>query len=83
LPVVSTDLPGVSEVNHDGETGCIVPPGDTAALAQALAGLVENPGLRRSMGQAARERAETLYSSRVMGTKLDEIYTSLLGEKTQ
>ena len=36
-PLVSTNLPtGTSDINVDGVTGLVVPPGDTAALAAAL-----------------------------------------------
>lgn len=58
LPVVSTDLPtGVPFVNRDGLTGLTVPPGDQAALARALQTLVTDEPLRRTLGEAARERA--------------------------
>jgi len=36
LPVVTTDVGGLPEVVHDGETGFIVPAGDAAALADAV-----------------------------------------------
>src|SRR5207245_8825516 len=56
-PVVSTDLPtGVRLVNRAGETGLLVPPGDPAALAEAITGLLRDPDLRERLGQAARER---------------------------
>jgi len=57
-PVVSTDLPtGVPWVNRDGETGRVVAPGDDAALAAALTGLLADAPLRERMGAFARERA--------------------------
>ncbi len=37
LPVITTDVGGLPEVVHDGRTGYIVPPGDSAALAAAVA----------------------------------------------
>jgi glycosyltransferase involved in cell wall biosynthesis len=56
-PVVSTSLPtGVPFVNQDGVTGLTVPPGDSAALAEALSALVADATLRARMGTAARER---------------------------
>ncbi len=60
-PVVATAHGGPLEIVVDGETGFLVPPGDPAALAEALARLIENPSLRRRMGAAGRERAVTRY----------------------
>ncbi len=58
LPVVATDVGGVSELVVDGETGFLVPPTDAKALAQALETLLREPQLRRRFGAAARRRAE-------------------------
>jgi len=54
LPVIGTDVGGVSETFVDGETGLLVPPRDGAALVQALRRLIDDAGLRRRMGEAAR-----------------------------
>lgn len=57
-PVVSTTLTtGVPFVNQDGVTGLTVPPGDVAALAEALTALVTDETLRARMGATARDRA--------------------------
>ena len=58
LPVVATAVGGVPEVVLDGETGFLVPPGDSKRLAAALARLVDDAGLRRSLGDAGRRRVE-------------------------
>lgn len=78
LPVVSTDLPGVSEVNRAGETGLVVPPGDAPALAEALGTLARDEGLRRRFGEAALRRAETEYSAEAMGQRLAAVYKECL-----
>nr|WP_030571878.1 glycosyltransferase family 4 protein [Streptomyces aureocirculatus] len=58
VPVVSTDCPlGPAEIITDGHDGRLVPRGDAAALAKALVELIEDPGLRRTMGAAALESA--------------------------
>ena len=62
VPVVSTNLPtGVPWVNQDGVSGLVVPPRDPAALAQALARLLGDPVLRRTLGQNGRRRARALF----------------------
>jgi glycosyltransferase involved in cell wall biosynthesis/uncharacterized membrane protein len=58
LPVVATNVGGVSELVGDGATGFLVPPGDAKALAAALERLRRDPPLRKRFGAAARRRAE-------------------------
>jgi rhamnosyl/mannosyltransferase len=58
VPVVSTNLPtGVPWVNQDGVSGLVVAPRDPVALAQALARLLGDPVLRRTLGEKGRQRA--------------------------
>src|SRR5213083_1872431 len=57
-PVVSTRLAGIPESVVHGETGLLVPPGDTMALAQALEQLIEEAKLRFHYGRAGRVRIE-------------------------
>jgi glycosyltransferase involved in cell wall biosynthesis len=56
-PVVATRVGGTPEVVSDGETGLLVEAGDPVQMADALARLIRDPGLRISMGQAGRRRA--------------------------
>jgi glycosyltransferase involved in cell wall biosynthesis len=57
-PVVSTRLAGIPELVAHGETGLLVAPGDTSALAQALAELIRDPELRSRYGRSGRVRTE-------------------------
>ncbi len=52
LAVVATRVSGVPEVIEDGRTGRLVPAGDPAALAAALAALIADPGQRAMIGEA-------------------------------
>ena len=61
LPVVASDVGGVSELVVDGETGMLVPPDNETALAAALGRLVENRELRKTLGAAGRARAGELF----------------------
>ena len=56
LPVAGTALTGVPEVVETGVTGLLVRPGDQAGLAAAVERLVDDGGLRASLGAAARAR---------------------------
>jgi glycosyltransferase involved in cell wall biosynthesis len=57
-PVVSTRLAGIPESVVHGETGLLVPPGDTTALAEALSRLIQDAKLRLHYGRAGRARIE-------------------------
>ena len=54
LPVVSTRLPSIEELVTHEETGLLVPPGDAAAVADALRRLLLDPEERRRLGERAR-----------------------------
>jgi colanic acid/amylovoran biosynthesis glycosyltransferase len=56
-PVIGTYIAGIPELVRPGETGWLVPAGDAAALASAIAALGATPPDRlEAMGEAARER---------------------------
>lgn len=60
-PVVATDVGSCSELVAK-ENGILVPPGDPTALAEALARLGGDEGLRQRMGQVSRRRAADEFS---------------------
>jgi rhamnosyl/mannosyltransferase len=75
LPCVSTELAtGTSFANLHGVTGLVVPPGDPAALADALNTLLNDRELRRRYGLAARERAVALLSLEAMLERVEAVY---------
>ncbi|HEY9281415.1 MAG TPA: glycosyltransferase family 4 protein [Eoetvoesiella sp.] len=55
LPVIGTDVGGVSETMQNGVTGLLVPLHDQAALTAALKKLIDEPVLRKTMGQAGQK----------------------------
>ncbi len=57
-PIVTADTPGAREVLRDGHDALLVPTGDAAALAEALARLARDPELRARLGAQARRRYE-------------------------
>lgn len=56
LPVVATDVSAIPEVVEDGVSGWLVPPGDPAALAAAIASALDSPADRRARGVAGHMR---------------------------
>ena len=55
LAVVTTPVGAVKDIIIDGETGILVEPGDSVALADALERMIADPALRERLGGAARE----------------------------
>lgn len=67
LPVVSFDYPcGPKDIIREGENGLIVPEGDTAALATAMARLMENAELRQHMSEEARKVTSAYSEENIM-----------------
>ena len=60
-PVVASSVGGLPDLVEDGVTGLLVPPGDAAALAEALSGLLRDPGRAEALGGAGRARWEARF----------------------
>jgi N,N'-diacetylbacillosaminyl-diphospho-undecaprenol alpha-1,3-N-acetylgalactosaminyltransferase len=78
LPVVATDVPGCREAVVAGETGFLVPPRNVDELVGAIQKLVEDPALRRRMGQAGRARVVQHFAVERVVEQYLGLYTELL-----
>ncbi|HNT23476.1 MAG TPA: glycosyltransferase family 4 protein [Anaerolineales bacterium] len=61
-PVIVTNTGGLAEYIEHGQDGLLVPPGDPAALRQAILELWNDPAACHRLGAAARQRYETQYA---------------------
>ena len=52
-PVVASNVPGPASFIRDGESGRLVPPGDAHALADSIAGLLDDPALQQRLSSGA------------------------------
>ncbi|HEY3969779.1 MAG TPA: glycosyltransferase family 4 protein [Solirubrobacteraceae bacterium] len=75
---IASDVGGIAEALVDGETGILVAPGDSHALASALSDLLENPARRAAMGLAAQRRVEELFTRSTMIDGLTAVYGEVL-----
>jgi glycosyltransferase involved in cell wall biosynthesis len=73
-PVVASSVDGVPEIIQDGITGQLVPPGDIAALTQALKELSFDPKLRQRLGTAGKARVEQCFTAEKMACRVRELY---------
>ena len=77
-PVVGTRIGGTPEQIADGETGLLVPPGDPAAMAEALRRLLADADLRARMGAAGRQRFLARFEFGPFLARILAVYASLL-----
>jgi glycosyltransferase involved in cell wall biosynthesis len=78
LPMVASDVGGVSESVRDGATGYLVPPGHVGALRDRLRSLLTDSGLRARMGAAGREVYEREFTLDRSVSRTLEVYRKVL-----
>jgi glycosyltransferase involved in cell wall biosynthesis len=78
IPVVASHLPGVRAVVDHGRNGLLVPPGDSSALAAAIADLLGDPARRVRMGHDGRRKVESVYDWRLLASQLEQLYLRAL-----
>lgn len=67
LPVVSFDCPyGPADIIADGEDGFLIPDGDIDGFAEKVCYLIENPEIRKQMGNKAIRNAQRYSADRIM-----------------
>lgn len=77
--IVTTDVPGCRALVRNGVEGLLVPPGDAAALCEALLSLSRQPDLIARMGEAARARVLDGFTERDVMDSVKRLYRSMLG----
>jgi len=74
LPVVSTPVGGVKDFFEDGRMGWLVERADPELVADRLAALLENPALRRSIGDYNRDYARRRFAASAVAQRLLQVY---------
>ena len=83
-PLISAEVgSGTSHVNIDGETGLVVPPGNSLALRAAMDELYADELKAHAMGERARQRYEALFTGRGMGEQYVAIYAEVQAENNK
>jgi len=73
-PVIASAAGGIVDIVRDGRNGFLVPPGDAAALAAAIVGMMDDPSAARALGLHGREDVERGFGWNVIADRLAEIY---------
>ena len=74
-PVVGSRVGGIPECIVDGETGILVPPADSHALAEAVISLLQDPARRRTLGEAGRKRVQERFSPEVQTRCVEAVFS--------
>ena len=81
LPIIASPVSGVGELLEDGATALFVPPADSEAMARAVARLIGQPALARTLGERARQVVETEYAVEHAVDQLQDIYEDVLARR--
>ena len=77
LAVVASDLPGVREAMGETPAALVVPPGDSAALEQAMLALLEDGERCAALAHHGLQRARTVFGVEEEARRLEEVFTQL------
>jgi glycosyltransferase involved in cell wall biosynthesis len=78
VPVVATAVGGTPEVIEEGVSGYLVPPGDPAALARRIGGLLDAEGQRQALGRRGRQRVLDHFSFEAHSRRYRTFFADLL-----
>jgi glycosyltransferase involved in cell wall biosynthesis len=79
-PIVTTDMPGCRDIVQHGKNGLLIPPGDAAALARAVAELIGDAPLRQRMGAFGRSLVEREFAQEGVIARTLAVYDSALAD---
>lgn len=77
---VSTSAGGPSEIIQDGKTGLLIAPDDPGALAQACWALLQDPGLTKAIGKAARDEISDRFAPTKIGQQMVEFMQKVIDQ---
>ena len=78
LPVVASHVAGIPELVTDGETGFLIAPGDTEALATRVVVLLGDSDLRSRLGRLGKQRVDKMFNRSRMLEALRSVYSDIL-----
>jgi glycosyltransferase involved in cell wall biosynthesis len=75
-PVISTTAGALPEIV--GNAGVLVPPADTRALVEAIAGLLDNPDRRRHFAEMGHRRVTDMFNWKNTAMHTAEVYSEAI-----
>jgi glycosyltransferase involved in cell wall biosynthesis len=80
-PVVACNIEATRNLVRDGETGFLVEYYNHSQLAETLIRLIENPGLRKKVGENGYKKLKENYTKEIIGKKFRDFYDKILSSK--
>ncbi len=80
LPVIAFDVAGAKEAVGHGKTGALIPVGDLESLQKAIELMIDEPEMRRNLGDAGRQRMQEEFSVTTMVEGHINLYEQVLNE---
>ena len=75
VPVIASDIGGITDIVEHERTGLLVPPGNEVALGSALLRVLTDPALSRSLGEGGRRRLLGDFSWSHIVDRWEDVYT--------
>jgi glycosyltransferase involved in cell wall biosynthesis len=82
VPVIGSNLGGITDIVRDGETGLLVPPGDPVQLAAALQRLATDRDLAQRLGEGGRKHVATAFGWPAIMAQWEACYAAAAGTRT-
>jgi glycosyltransferase involved in cell wall biosynthesis len=80
-PVIATRVGGIPEYVSDGETGLLVPPGDSGALVGAVLRLLGDRHRLAEFGRRGRERVAQLFDGEHANAQLERLFREAAAQR--
>jgi glycosyltransferase involved in cell wall biosynthesis len=78
LPIVASDVGGVSEIIKTGRTGMLIPENDTDGFAKCVSSLLDDRSFAAQLGEQARRFVQTDYSIETAVRRVEQTYREVL-----
>jgi glycosyltransferase involved in cell wall biosynthesis len=78
IPVIGTNVCGTNEIIKNGVNGILVEPETSREISKAIGKLIDNPSLRKRLGDGGRRTVENNYSIEMTVKKLERIYRMII-----
>ena len=75
--VIGTQAGGITEIIDDGETGFLVPPGDSSAIADKLVTFRNHPHLLTEMGERALAKCKGIFDQAMIANQVLQVYRGM------
>jgi glycosyltransferase involved in cell wall biosynthesis len=78
LPVIATSRGGVPEIITHGESGILIEPRNSQAIANAIENLIDDPEMAKKISKAGQKRAREKFDLKRMVEETEDLYSKIL-----